>query len=149
MRQPLRRQAGRLVLGTRRWQRVQKWALLTALLPSLTFMGHWTPHVDIPGTNLYIGFPEPNVAQSHSGTSSAGHDHRSHCHADASSCTDVPFTGGSAFGLLAETAAFLGGALALGAAVVLAWRPAGSVAVGPDLRPPRGGMPRASSAAGA
>lgn len=131
----------RLGLDWKRGRRVREWALLVALLPSLTFVGHWRPHVDIPGTNLYVGLPAPageSQPHTHSGqTRDGGDDHASHCHANASSCTDVPYVGASAFALLTESASFIGAAVVLTAVALAAWRPHRTLAIAPEPRPPR------------
>lgn len=94
--------------------------LLVAILPALTFFGHWpTMTFHIPGAALDLTVPFVSEETAHSvagdttggptaGSGSEGHEHAQHCHADAASCTDVPFTGASAFGLLNDTMALLG-----------------------------------------
>lgn len=71
------------------------WLLAVAYLPALTFFGHYPLWFDIPGTSLYVGLPassSPHV-----------HDHKSHCHADASSCSDTPVPTSGNVALLAES----------------------------------------------
>ena len=117
--------------------RVQYVTLLVAILPSLTFVGHWSLNLDVPGTDLYLTL----IAASHHDDELARHDdqqaHTNHCHANAASCTDVPFTGASPFASLHDSIAYMGAAALL---VVLAfgtWRPSSTLTVGPELRPPR------------
>ena len=118
---------------------VRAWALLLAFLPTVMFLGHWTFHVDIPGTNLYILIVpgEPTQADSHADAHSAGENHDRHCHAGVASCSDVPLTGISAFALLNDSLVYLGVAGALIALAAIAWRPRALNSINPDLRPPR------------
>lgn len=111
------------------------------MLPTLTFLGHWSLHVDVPGTNLYVlivpgGDDQADVhAAGH--PDDDGHSHERHCHAGVASCSDIPFTGASPFALLSDSLAYLG---ALGALTVLAlsfWCPGATASVSPDLEPPR------------
>lgn len=118
-------------------RRLPRWALLAALLPSLSFAGHWTPHVHIPGTDFYLGLPETSAAHSHFTTPSKGGDHEAHCHTGAASCSDVPFTGVSAFAVLSQTVALLGATMALIALANFAWRPNRTLALVPEPKPPR------------
>lgn len=128
------------------WQafapRFRSWALVVALLPTLTFLGHWTLQFDIPGTNLFVlvvpGETAPD-AHTHDGGTQPGdnHSHEQHCHAGVASCSDIPFTGASPFALLNDSLAYLGACGALTVLAVLFWRPVASASVSPDLRPPR------------
>ncbi len=123
--------------------------LLVAILPALTFFGHWpviTLHVPGAALDLTVPFVSEETAHSASGDTTGGptagsssdaHEHAQHCHADAASCTDVPFTGASAFGLLNDTMAFLGAGALLMLMIATAWRPRQDAPVGPELRPPR------------
>ena len=117
--------------------RVQYIALLVAILPSLTFLGHWSLNLDIPGTDLYLTL----IAASDHHDEHAGHDdpqaHTNHCHANAASCTDVPFTGASPFAFLHDSIAYLGAGALLVVLTLRAWRPWSALTVGPELRPPR------------
>ncbi len=116
------------------------WALLLALLPTLTFLGHWSLHVDVPGTNLYVLLipGEPSEAHTHDGAQQdSAQSHERHCHAGVASCSDIPFTGASPFALLNDSLAYLGAFGALTVLAVLFWRPRSSASVGPDLRPPK------------
>lgn len=117
--------------------RVQYLALLVAILPSLTFLGHWSLKIDVPRTDLYLTL----IAPSHHDDEHAGNDdqqaHTNHCHANAASCTDVPFTGASPFALLGDSIAYLGAATLLVALTLGIWRPWATLTVGPELRPPR------------
>jgi hypothetical protein len=108
-------------------------------LPSLTFLGHWPAlRLTIPGTSSYVAVPLFGHDGDSVGNSSETdeHAHEQHCHANAASCTDVPFTGASAFALM--TAAV--GDIARQATRVLIFSagarvPAG-VTLSPSLRPP-------------
>jgi hypothetical protein len=117
--------------------RAQYIVLLVAILPSLTFLGHWSLNLDIPGTDLYLTL----IAASHHDDEHAGHEdeqaHTNHCHANAASCTDVPFTGASPFALLHDSIAHLGAAALLVVLTIGAWRPWSTLTVGPEPRPPR------------
>lgn len=126
--------------------------LLVAILPALTFFGHWpviTFHVPGAALDLTVPFVSEDAAHEQpagttggptAGSSSDAHEHTQHCHADAASCTDVPFTGASAFGLLNDTVAFLGAGALLMLMIATAWRPGQAASVGPDLRPPRASL---------
>jgi hypothetical protein len=107
--------------------------LFLALLPMLTFAGHWPSQIDIPGTNFYLALPLASHAHVHD----SGEDHGRHCHANAASCSDVPAPAGAGFALLSETLALLGAAALM---VVVATRvqraPAGRE-LSPELKPPR------------
>jgi len=120
--------------------RFRTWALLLALLPALTFLGHWSLHVDVPGTNLYVVVVpgEPAQAHTHDGKQQdSGQSHERHCHAGVASCSDIPFTGASPFALLSDSVAYLGAFGALTALALLFWRPGATASVGPDLQPPK------------
>lgn len=117
------------VAGRRR----ASWLLVLALLPTLTFFGHWPAEISIPGTGYYLALP--GAAPAPAGDD--GHDHSSHCHADASSCSDVPATAGVTFAILNECVALFG---ACGLFVLLAlrwWKPGEGFTPSPELEPPR------------
>ena len=85
--------------------------LLVAILPALTFLGHWPALVfPVPGVEAVIAVPffghdgNSFAADSHANEQ----EHEQHCHANASSCSDVPFTGASAFALMNTAVASLG-----------------------------------------
>ena len=59
----------------------------------------------------------------------------------AASCTDVPFTGVSAFALMSESAALLGAGGALLLLVLALWAPTRNLAPLPALQPPRTALP--------
>lgn len=116
------------------------WSLLLAILPTLTFLGHWGLNIDIPGTDLYVTIiPGETGADGH--TQSHGpagqQSHEQHCHAGVATCSDIPFTGASPFALLTDSLAKLGAAGALVALALLFWRPGRTASVGPELQPPR------------
>lgn len=117
-------------------RRAASWVLILALLPTLTFFGHWPEQIPIPGTGYYLAIPGsfPTVPD---GAASDGHDHSSHCHADAASCSDVPATAGVSFAILNETLALFG---AGGLFVLLAlrwWVPGEGFTPAPEIQPPR------------
>lgn len=110
---------------------VMAWLLFAAYLPSLSFVGHWEPHFDIPGTDYYVGLPH-----------GAGHDHdhsdhAQHCHANLGSCSDLPLVSTATVGLLArsvEQGNMEGkGLLRPGDS----WSPHAAIAPSPELPPPR------------
>jgi hypothetical protein len=117
-------------------RRAASWVLILALLPTLTFFGHWPQQVSIPGTNYYLAIPGSPAAASE-GEASDGHDHSRHCHADAASCSDVPAASGVSFAVMNETLAFFG---AGGLFVLLAlrwWVPGEGFTPSPEIQPPR------------
>lgn len=126
--------------------------LLIAILPALTFFGHW-PVITIPMPGAALDLTVPFVSEESAyepagattpgtttGSSSDAHEHAQHCHADAASCTDVPFAGASAFGLLNDPMALLGAGALLTIVIGTTWKPRRGAAIGPDLRPPRASL---------
>ena len=108
--------------------------LLLAILPSWAFLGHFSVTVDIPFTNEYLVLV-PIAPHNDRGNVQA---HEDHCHANASTCTDIPFTGASPFTLARQSVAYFGAAaLSLFAISLIWWRPTGVQNVAPDLQPPR------------
>ncbi len=108
--------------------------MLVALVPSLTFIGHWTLRLPIPGTGFYVGLPAtPAAADS---TAAAG-DHAGHCHSDSESCSNTPLAGASAVAVLSQAVTLLGASAALVALAALTWRPDRVLTLAPELRPPR------------
>lgn len=90
--------------------------LFLSLLPTLLFVGHWSLHIEIPGTNYYVGPPERVVqtagthqhdGHSH-GHSGSPHDHEQHCHANAATCADAAAIPVAPVAHLAEAIAELG-----------------------------------------
>lgn len=122
-------------------QRAASFALIIALLPTLTFLGHWTLHIDVPGTNLYLVLVPAEPESAHTHTDTAEHEdggsHSQHCHTSAASCSDIPFTGASPFALINDSLAHLGEAGALIAIALALWRPWRSLQIAPELLPPR------------
>ena len=73
--------------------------LLLALLPTLTYFGHWPAiAIPIPGTADVLVLPFA------SGETAAG-DHHQHCHADAAECSNGPGSFALAVSLLAAAIA--------------------------------------------
>ena len=107
--------------------------LLAALLPMLTFVGHWPAHLDIPGTDYYVALPFAAPVHSHQTET----DHGSHCHANSASCTDKPVGAGVGFALLNESLAMLGAAALLIAAASFARRMPDSIELTPEPGPPK------------
>ena len=109
--------------------------LLVAILPSLTFLGHFGISVDIPGTNSYVVLvPGGGHDDAHEGTT---HTHESHCHASVATCTDVPFAGASPFALLHNAIVFLGATAVMIGVSLNAWRPRRVTVISPLRRPPQ------------
>lgn len=117
--------------------RLQHWLLLIAILPSWTFLGHFSLQVDIPFTDQYLVLvpAAPHDDQSNVRT------HENHCHANAATCTDIPFTGASPFVLAGQSVAFLGAAAVFVVLTSNWWRPTALNTIGPDLQPPKPGLP--------
>ncbi len=134
---------GRGAVTGSRWvrPRVQRrlaLVLFLALLPTLSYFGHWPEATfTLPGSSLVLGLPG-SLAHTHGGDREAGGDgHTSHCHADAASCSDAPLTAVSAFAVLTESVALLGAAGVLTLLALRWWQPASSQLLVPELRPPR------------
>jgi hypothetical protein len=107
--------------------------LFIALLPMLTFVGHWPTHVDLPGTNLYLTIPFAGPVDG----AAAGHDHSQHCHDDAAGCSKTPATAGVGFALMNESLALLGAAALMLAVAAVTRRAPNSCEYAPDPGPPR------------
>lgn len=113
--------------------RVRHLLLLVAILPSLTFLGHWALQFDIPGTNSYVVVvPGETHEDAHT-----EHTHEQHCHAGVATCTDVPFTGASPFALMHDSVIYLGASALLIVLGLNTWRPRQSTTIAPLLEPPR------------
>lgn len=128
------RDASPWATGVSRLGQRLSWLLLLAMLPSWTLLGHVHLEFAVPGTALHVGLPGGHDGGGHGPD---GEDHERHCHAAVASCSEVPFTGASAFLLMAEAAALVGMA---GVRVLSGARPGGplhGVAVAPDSPPPR------------
>lgn len=102
-------------------------------MPSLTFLGHWTLRLPIPGTGFYVGLPATAAANSNA---TAG-DHAGHCHSESESCSNTPLAGASAIAILSQAVTLLGASAALVALAALTWRPDRVLTLAPELRPPR------------
>jgi len=106
------------------------WVLFLALLPSLSFFGHWPEQFAIPGTAYAIAIPG-------AAGGAEAHDHASHCHAEAASCSDAPAAAGVSFALMNESLTLL---VAGGVLVLLAlrwWVPGEDHPLSPEPAPPR------------
>ena len=114
-------------------QQHASWALFLALVPMLTFMGHWPRVLPIPGTDSFVYVPLAGASHEAEGH----HDHSKHCHGDAASCTDAPAAAGVT-NLLMHALVSLPGVTAVLFLGLLATvpAPAGST-IAPELRPPR------------
>jgi hypothetical protein len=74
--------------------------LFAALLPMLTYVGHWPAFaIAIPGTAYELSLPF--VA-----AETAAGDHHQHCHADAADCSSGPGSVALAISVLAAGLAF-------------------------------------------
>lgn len=110
--------------------------MLAAILPTLTYLGHWELVVPLPGDQeLTIIAAEGGHTHRHDDDHAA--EHARHCHGDAASCSDAPFTGVSAFALLSAAVALLGTAGTAHEVPGGWWHPHRSNRVNPLLRPPR------------
>ncbi len=113
------------------------WVMLLALVPMLSFMGHWPTSVPIPGTELYLSVPLAG-AEHHDDHSAASEDeHAQHCHGGAASCSDVPAAAGVSMAALAGGSGFVIVSNVLIALLAAAWRPRNTNSLTPGLRPPR------------
>lgn len=133
-------------------RRQRGWVLLIAILPTLTFLGHW-PRIEIPlpGTGAHVVLPflqgdhvaidQADTVLHNDGPTARPHeheeDHGRHCHANAASCSDVPFTGASAFAMMHAAAASIGAESPATAIATTWWQPHGAFAVDPEIQPPR------------
>lgn len=86
--------------------------LLFALVPALTFFGHWpTLSLPIPGTDFYVGRPsaEHGVhAHEHTTVQGDSDDHEAHCHASLATCMGSSPLGDAPVAALAGFVALLG-----------------------------------------
>jgi MYXO-CTERM domain-containing protein len=114
--------------------RLVSWLCAIAMAPSVFFFGHWTPSVDLPGTNIYLGFPRPSHARADAG------DHERHCHSSSASCSDQPGIGFDGFGILAAALAVLAAAGALRRIATSWWVPSRILSIPVELAPPRPGL---------
>lgn len=115
--------------------------LFAALLPMLSYAGHWDFQLHVPGIESTERAEDAHVHHHEDGAEGEAHRHSEHCHGGAASCSDVPFAGASAFALAGQAIAVLGSEGRLLALAVLAWAPHGGEIVAPELRPPRGARP--------
>ena len=109
--------------------------LLVALLPMLTFFGHWELRFDLPGTLYFFSWPTDSGAGR--GDPGASHDHAGHCHGELASCTNSPATAAAPVALLGSELAIDAAGAPLLAALVDAWQPTAVNNVAPDTPPPR------------
>lgn len=105
----------------------------------LTFAGHWSIELPVPGTSLRVQLPLVEAgAHQHDGHAQPGHE--DHCHADAGSCSDVPVTSLASVALLHETIAFVTAGGRLEPLASGYWQPSHSEIVTPETTPPRFGI---------
>lgn len=120
--------------------------LVVALLPMLTFFGHW-PAIEaaIPGTSYVARVPltGPTYGSGqasthiHTGEESAPHDHSQHCHADVEGCSDTPVPGLSTVTMLQQELSYLGAATVACARCMAPASPLRPVTLVPLDPPPR------------
>lgn len=81
--------------------------MLVALLPMVTFMGHW--HASelvesvIPGADSHAGHHHGDTPGE-----PAGHDHSQHCHGRLATCSELPYTGSATVLVLGAALVALG-----------------------------------------
>jgi hypothetical protein len=104
---------------TPRSSRVRHLILIVALLPMLTYLGHW-PAIEfpIPGTGAYWQLPfsegwgtghgEDGHSRSHRSTGSDDGNHAQHCHTDMGSCLHATIGAIAAAAILLASLAFIG-----------------------------------------
>ncbi|MCC7366020.1 MAG: hypothetical protein IT303_16770 [Dehalococcoidia bacterium] len=112
--------------------------LLAALLPMLSYAGHWELHLRLPGFEATT--PAAHTHDHHAADATHSDDadrHAEHCHGGPASCSDVPFAGSSAFALAGQALAVLGSEGQLLALAALTWAPHRGQTIVPELRPPR------------
>lgn len=112
------------------------WVLLLALMPMLTFMGHWPSSLPIPGTGLYVTVPLAGPAPN--AGSEEHHDHSKHCHGEAASCADAPVAAGVGLALMNTLVSIPPATGLLFITVLVAALPLRSNTLAPEPRPPRG-----------
>jgi len=117
-----------------RAERRASWALLIALFPLLTFMGHWPAAVQIPGTESYLSIP---LAGGEGHYESDGHDHSEHCQSGSAGCSDAPSAAGITIAIGNNGTAIAVASALLVLALALSWRPASMRSLLPDVRPPK------------
>ena len=107
--------------------------LLAALIPAISFMGHWPLRVSIPGTEYVVGLPAASHLHGDTGTE----DHSRHCHTSVATCSDTRVVADSSVAMLEAIvlALILSGMAHL--CRVAATSRAVSHATSPELRPPR------------
>ncbi len=117
--------------------RLFAWLLLFAILPAVTYFGHWEiPQLGIPGTNLYIGLPgtspaTPERGHSHAADSS---DHSRHGHGTSGEGASASAPATAA--VFNEAVMFFG-LMVVAAVALFTWRPSRILTITPVLQPPR------------
>lgn len=110
------------------------WLLALSLLPMLTFLGHWTVDLPIPGTDFHVALP---LVAHHPHTDHEAHGgHDQHCHGDSASCSNTP-AGPVSVAMLGEYAALLAGDGWLEWLDGRHWEPSSSQTIAPERTPPR------------
>lgn len=81
-------------------QRLFALALLAALLPTITYFGHWPRlAIPLPGVDAELTIPFASAE-------TASSDHHQHCHGEAAECTSGPGSLALAVTILAAAIAF-------------------------------------------
>ena len=99
----------------------------------LTYMGHWS----IPDVLPFAG---PGAHEPHSlavNSESEHNHHAEHCHGDASSCSDMPYSGSATIVFLGVTLAGLGAKAGSWPQDVSIALPLSGRSANPDVPPPR------------
>ncbi len=100
--------------------------MLIALLPMVSFMGHWGPGDLLDAVTPAVLQQHDHGAHAHAGSEEHAEQHLQHCHGRLAACSDLPYTGSATIG-------FLGTSILALAAALATWRqPTGSGAL---LRP--------------
>lgn len=121
--------------AARRRSETFAWTLLLALVPMLSFFGHWEIRFDIPGTGYYFSWPTDS-SDDHDDPASS-HEHAGHCHGEVASCSGSPVTAAAPVALLSRDLVFPVADALLTPLLSAPWRPAGANVVIPDPPPPR------------
>ncbi len=78
------------------------WFLAVAMLPMLTYMGHWeNPAGLLPAAILGEFAPHSHESAAHPHSHGEQEHHTQHCHGDVASCSDIPYAGSATVVFLA------------------------------------------------
>ena len=124
-------------MSARRFSAFAPCVLLVAFIPMLTFMGHWPATVSIPGTSYEVAVPLAGASHSDGHADEESSGHVNHCHGGVASCGDAPAGAGVSLSLYQDPVAVATVSLALIAVWLAAWQPRRSIAIAPELLPPK------------